>query len=102
MVEQILCDADRAVLAALVPRRIEDGYWRAVGPGAIVYPNLALNDAAALLFQLCDGSRSVVDILEAMITTYVGTAPETIARDALHAIFRLADSGAVTFVRAGG
>ena len=67
------------------------------GRPLLLYPEgiLELDETAAAILRLCDGSRSLAEIVQELVERYEGP-PEEIGRDVLECLGTLADRGLVT------
>ena len=88
---------------AASPRR-RDGFQFEVLDGEAVLFEVAtlrimhLNQSAALIWQLCDGSRTVAEIRDMLVAAYPDAAP-TIPSDLYSALTRLIQTGALALAQ---
>lgn len=86
---------------ARIPRQVSQFRLERLDDDLLLYhPGLTktvhLNETASLIWQLCDGVRSIEDIATMLQETFPDTAAE-IAADVEAALSRLADEGAIEF-----
>ena len=69
----------------------------------LLYPErgLVLNDTAAVILNLCDGERSVGEIVEAVRSRYVGAPAAHVEERTLRFLDALAERGLFERGRAG-
>lgn len=93
-------EAKEKLVWVLRPKRLSNNYWRRVGTGILIYPNVALNPGAAEIWDMCDGTKRLCDILFKLCKDS-SEAESSVVLDLLYTIYRLADCGAILFVREG-
>ena len=69
--------------------------------GLVIEPGLSLNEVGAFVFALCDGRRSVADIVQAMTEEYDVSAAEC-RQDVIDLLTQLTEGGVLVSTAPAG